>query len=187
MASGKGWNLFFACSDPIAPDQVIEFGGCHTALLWQKLTDTKFTISASFFMHSCYWCIPHFKVLSVHLGDSFQIREWSVVVLRIPLWPSQYMLLTAIADELTPSYYSLWFSIIYQLGLGMLRFVVVQWLCFVWLFVTPWTAAHQASLSFTISLAQIHVYWVSDAIQPSHPLPLPSLALSVSQHQGLFQ
>ena len=36
--------------------------------------------------------------------------------------------------------------------------------------------------------AQTHVHWVSDAIQPSHPLlpPLP-LALNLSQHQGLFQ
>ena len=37
-------------------------------------------------------------------------------------------------------------------------------------------------------LAQTHVHWVSDAIQPSHPLsPPPPLALSFSQHQGLFQ
>ena len=36
--------------------------------------------------------------------------------------------------------------------------------------------------------AQIHVHWVSDAIQPPHPLPSPSPpALSLSQHQGLFQ
>ena len=37
-------------------------------------------------------------------------------------------------------------------------------------------------------VAQIHVHWVSDAIQPSHPLssPYPS-ALKLSQHQGLFQ
>ena len=35
--------------------------------------------------------------------------------------------------------------------------------------------------------AQIHVHWVSDAIQPSHPLLSPSLAVSVSQDQGLFQ
>ena len=36
--------------------------------------------------------------------------------------------------------------------------------------------------------AQIHVYWVGDAIQPSHPLLPPSLfALNLSQHQGLFQ
>ena len=36
--------------------------------------------------------------------------------------------------------------------------------------------------------AQIHVHWVSDAIQPSCPLPSPSLpAFNLSQHQGLFQ
>ena len=35
---------------------------------------------------------------------------------------------------------------------------------------------------------QTHVHWVSDVIQPSHPLssPFPS-ALNLSQHQGLFQ
>ena len=37
-------------------------------------------------------------------------------------------------------------------------------------------------------IAQTHVHWVSDTIQPSHPLSPPSsLALSLSQHQGLFQ
>ena len=35
--------------------------------------------------------------------------------------------------------------------------------------------------------AQTHVHWVSDAIQPSHPLLPPSPpALSLSQHQGFF-
>ena len=37
-------------------------------------------------------------------------------------------------------------------------------------------------------LAQTHVHWVSDAIQPSHSLSPPSLfAFNFSQHQGLFQ
>ena len=37
-------------------------------------------------------------------------------------------------------------------------------------------------------LAQSHVHRVSDAIQPSHPLSSPSpAALSLPQHQGLFQ
>ena len=38
--------------------------------------------------------------------------------------------------------------------------------------VTPWTAAHQASLSISNSPepSQTHVHWVSDAIQPSHSL-----------------
>ena len=37
-------------------------------------------------------------------------------------------------------------------------------------------------------LAQTHVHWVGDAIQPSHPLssPFPP-AFDLSQHQGLFQ
>ena len=56
--------------------------------------------------------------------------------------------------------------------------------------VTPWTAARQASLSFTNYLqefAQTQVHWVSDAIQPSHPLSPPSPALNLSQYQDLFQ
>ena len=54
---------------------------------------------------------------------------------------------------------------------------------------TPWTAACQASLSITLSeSAQTHVHWVSDAIQPSHPLSIPSpFAFNLSQHQCLFQ
>ena len=47
--------------------------------------------------------------------------------------------------------------------------LVVQSLSRIWLFATPWTAASQASLSFTISwkFPQIHVHWVNDAVQPS--------------------
>ena len=37
-------------------------------------------------------------------------------------------------------------------------------------------------------LAQTHVHWVGDTIQPSSPLSSPSPpAFSLSQHQGLFQ
>ena len=36
-------------------------------------------------------------------------------------------------------------------------------------------------------LAQAHVHWVSDTIQPSCPLSPPSPAFNLSQHQGLFQ
>ena len=59
----------------------------------------------------------------------------------------------------------------------------VQSLSHVRLFVTPWAAAHQASLSFNISqFAQTHVHWVLDDIQPSHPWPpllLPSIFCSI--------
>ena len=39
-----------------------------------------------------------------------------------------------------------------------------------------------------MQLAQTHVHWVGDAIQPSHPLSNPSPpAFNLSQHRGLFQ
>ena len=42
-------------------------------------------------------------------------------------------------------------------------------------------------LHYLPELAQTHVHWVDDAIQPSHPLSSPSPpALSLSQHRGLF-
>ena len=42
-------------------------------------------------------------------------------------------------------------------------------------------------LHYLLELAQTHIHWVGDAIQPSHPLSPPSLpALKPSQHQGLF-
>ena len=43
-------------------------------------------------------------------------------------------------------------------------------------------------LHYLLVFAQTHVHWVSDAIQPSHPLSSPSLpALYLCQHQSLFQ
>ena len=68
--------------------------------------------------------------------------------------------------------------------------VLVQLLSHVLLFTTPWTAAHQASLSFTTSssLLKTYVCWVNDVIQLSCPLWSPSLpALNLSQDQSLFQ
>ena len=49
---------------------------------------------------------------------------------------------------------------------------------------TPGLTVHHQLLEST----QTHVPWVSDAIQPSHPLSSPSPpAPNPSQHQGLFQ
>ena len=49
---------------------------------------------------------------------------------------------------------------------------------------TPGLPVHHQLLEFT----QTHVHWVSDAIQPSHPLSSPSPpAPNPSQHQSLFQ
>ena len=42
-------------------------------------------------------------------------------------------------------------------------------------------------LHYFPEFAQTHVHWFSDATQPYYALSLPSLALNLSQHQGLFQ
>ena len=60
-------------------------------------------------------------------------------------------------------------------GEAVWSLVVVQSLSHVPLFVTPWTAAHQASLPFTISQSFLKLKCiVSDAIEPSCPLLPPS-------------
>ena len=69
------------------------------------------------------------------------------------------------------------------------QFSSVQSLSRVRLFVTPWTAAHQASLSITnsqslLKLMPIELVMQSNYIILCHPSPS---ALSLSQHQGLFQ
>ena len=70
----------------------------------------------------------------------------------------------------------------------MIPFSSVQLLSRVQLFVTPWTAAHQASLSIMTPRAySTPVPRVGDAIQPSHPLSSPSSpTFNLSQHQGVF-
>ena len=74
--------------------------------------------------------------------------------------------------------------------------VVVQSLSCVQLFATPWTAAHQASLSIINSQSLLKLMSI-DLVMPSNHLilccpllllPSPSPpALHLSQHQGLFQ
>ena len=75
-------------------------------------------------------------------------------------------------------------------GPGFFLFSSVQSLSSVRLFVTPMDCStpgllvHYQLPEFT----QTHAHWVSDAIQPSHPLWSPSPpAFNLSQHQGLFK
>ena len=66
-------------------------------------------------------------------------------------------------------------------------FSSVQSLSRVRLFVTPWTAARQASLSITNSRCLLKLMPI-DAIQPSHSLSSPSPpAFNLSQHQDLYK
>ena len=68
------------------------------------------------------------------------------------------------------------------------KIVVVQSLSHARLLVTPWTAAQQASLSFTLSRSLLKLLSI-ESVMPSHSLSPPSpFAFSQRpQHQGLFQ
>ena len=69
-------------------------------------------------------------------------------------------------------------------------FISVQSLSRVWLFLTPWTAAPQVSLSITNSTwacsnSRPSSWW---CVQPSHPLWVPSPpAFNLCEHPGFFQ
>ena len=61
-------------------------------------------------------------------------------------------------------------------GLTEMLIVVIQSLSLVQFFVTPWTAAHQASLSFTISQSLLKLISIESVIPSNylifyHPLP----------------
>ena len=68
--------------------------------------------------------------------------------------------------------------------------LVVQLLSHVRLFVTPWTEAHQASLSFTISRSLLKLMCIELVMPSNHFIlccPLPPPAFNLSQYQGLFK
>ena len=52
--------------------------------------------------------------------------------------------------------------------IDVLHFVVVQSLSHVWFFATSWTAAHQVSLSFTISQSWLQLMSVESVIPSNH-------------------
>ena len=67
--------------------------------------------------------------------------------------------------------------------------VVFQSLSRVQLFATPWTTAHQASLSVSISQSLLKLMSIESVMPSNHLIlchPLILEAFSLSQHQGLF-
>ena len=71
----------------------------------------------------------------------------------------------------------------------MFSFSPVQSLSCVQLFATPWTAAHQASLSITNSRSLLKLMSIKSVTPSNHLIllsPSPP-ALNFSQHHGLFQ
>ena len=50
----------------------------------------------------------------------------------------------------------------------LILYILVQLLSYFWLFVTPWTAAHQASLSFNISCGWLKVMSFESEVPSNH-------------------
>ena len=165
-----------------------------TPLIWhlsRSPTTSVFlhSISPGFFFRSCghSWPYLHSKLSPLHL----EAPQWLCLPFRLTCCVTSFFL-----SVFPPAVFKYWniFSepssfLCFSLYLHFVS-IVVQYFSHVWLFVTPWTAAHQASLSFTVSrnVLKLMSAWVGDAIQPSHPLSPPSPpTLNLSQHQGLFQ
>ena len=59
--------------------------------------------------------------------------------------------------------------------------IVVQSLCGVWLFATPWTAARQASLSFTASWSLLKLMSVDSVMPSKYQMLMPSSTYLITQ------
>ena len=89
-----------------------------------------------------------------------------------------------------PSKQLFWGSILWRSDLISWKpvAVVVQWPSYVWLFVTPWTAASQASLSLTISQSLPKFMFIASVMSFSHLILWhpPFLLPSVFPNIGVF-
>ena len=76
-----------------------------------------------------------------------------------------------------PQYDAALFYLLCILNIYLFVVIVVQWLSHIWLFATPWTAALQVSLSFTISRSLLKLMSIESVMPPNRlVLSPPSLA-----------
>ena len=75
----------------------------------------------------------------------------------------------------------------FSLKLGR-KLIAIWSLSCLQLFVTPWTASRQASLSFTISQSLLKLMSIESVMPSNHIILLPTspLAVNLSQRQSLF-
>ena len=95
---------------------------------------------------------------------------------------SKYVLVSDFTScFIKPSVVSILFVYLYSVV------IVVQSLSHVQLFATSWSAACQASLSFTISKSLLKLMSIELVMPSNHLILCCPLLLLLSQHQGLFQ
>ena len=134
----------------------------------------------------------HFEI-KLTQGELSWIIKWLTWILKKGSFPSNHTIsLTYLKRKLTWVKHSGLPSRYWALGRTVLnkdRFSSVQSLSCDWLFVTPWTAACQASFSITNpqSLPKL-MYIELMSIHPSHPLSsISPPVINLSQHQDLFK
>ena len=143
-------------------------------------------------------------LFSLHVNSSFSCLFLWLISSFMPSWSEKmleiiYILLNLLALTLCTSVWSvlekgnahLKRMCITGLPLLLCCFACsVQSLSHVWLFVTPWTAVCQASLSITSSRSSPK-HMSIESVMPSNHLilccPLLFLPSNLSQHQGLFK
>ena len=165
-----------------------------------------FSLWISNWPSTVYWEYYHFPVaLQWHLCHQSGVRGYACLLayiyfilhhnsfwgegsaLRTPASPAQQIsgLRLAVSWETSVFGANPVGFVIWQICISV---SVVQLLSRVQLFATPWTAAHQASLSFTISQSLLKLMSIK-SVMPSNHLPICHALLllsNLSQHQGLF-
>ena len=121
--------------------------------------------------------------------EGWELKNWCfrIVVLEKTFWESLHARRSnqSILKEINPEY-SLE-GLMLKLKLNICCCCSVAQSCPTLCDPTGWSTPGLPVLCHLPELAQTHVHWVSDAIQPSHPRLSPSPpAFNLSQHQSLF-
>ena len=134
---------------------------------------------------SVYYLLSLMPVIP-HTWSHFNLRTFlagwrggGCTLLSLPPWTAYHR-----CETTAPGYVTI------VLPTFVLFLIVVQSLSCVWLFVTPWTEASQASLSFIISQSLLKLMSIESVMSSNHLIlcfPFSPPALNLFQHWGLFQ
>ena len=126
-----------------------------------------------------------------NLFTSSQVQDQALLCILVRLDSSTSHTCPAFSILCVPAYPSNMHAFVHSFNsyfFNSYLFSSVQSLNNVWLFVTPWTTAHQTSLSITNSRSLLKLMSIESVMPSNHPLSSPSPpAFHLSQHQGLFQ
>ena len=128
-------------------------------MFWEKLADTKITL--------------HRRETGLNNSSPAAFRTVGFCCNSSLNWNCKKIYILYSSNSLIPNWYLLWKKLFKKI----LQFISVQLLSHVWLFVTPWAAAHQASLS-NINSGNLPKLMSIESVMPSshlilcHPLLL---------------